>query len=136
MKVVLNRDYGGFGLSNKAFERLIELGFPFVHEKDSDKEDYGKTDLKIIVFDEPVFNSRYGILQNDFEDEDLRSHLSVVQVVEELGRSAWGGAAKLELVEISDDIDWRIDQKNGFEWIIDWDTGLKVFEKTVRLKKE
>ncbi len=127
MKVVLNRDVGGFGLSNKAFERLIGLGFPYIHEKDEVKEDFGKKDLKIIIFEETGENLwRYGILQNDFEEEDLRSHPLVVQVVEEFGKGAWGMSAKLEIVEIPDGIDWRIAENNGFEWIIDWDTDERI----------
>ena len=52
MKVVLNRDVGGLGLSNTAFERLIQLGFSHIHEKDEAKEDFNLKDPKIIIFDE------------------------------------------------------------------------------------
>ncbi|KKM74320.1 hypothetical protein LCGC14_1401510 [marine sediment metagenome] len=129
MKVVLNRDVGGFGFSNTAFEMLIQLGFSHIHEKDEAKEDFNLRDLKIIIFEETeddLLGIKYGILQNDFEDEDLRSHPLVVQVVEELGKRAWGGSARLEIAEIPSDIDWRIDIENGFERVIDWDTGERI----------
>ena len=129
MKVVLNRDFGGFGLSNKAFKRLIDLGFPYIHEKDREKEDFSEENLKIIVFDETeddLSGVHYHILENDYEVEDLRSHPLVVQVVKELREKAWGNFAKLEIVEIPDDIDWGIVENNGVEWIIDWDTEERV----------
>ncbi len=129
MKVVLNRDVGGFGFSNTAFEMLIQLGFSHIHEKDEAKEDFNLRDLKIIIFEETeddLLGIKYRILQNDFEDEDLRSHPLVVQVVEELGKRAWGGSARLEIAEIPSDIDWRIDIENGFERVIDWDTGERI----------
>lgn len=127
MKVVLNSDYGGFDLSNKAFERLLELGFPFIQQKDSKKEDYGDSTVKIIKFTTPTpYNQLYGILQNSYEIEDLQSHPLAAQVVEELESKAWGGFAKLEVVEIPDNVDWRIVDDDGFQWIEDWDTGLRI----------
>ena len=131
MKVVLNRDYGGFGLSNKAFKRIIDLGFPYIHQSKTQNEDFSKKDLKIIVSDEPgdSFSYKYKILENDYEVEDLRSHPLIVQVVKELGERAWGNFAKLEVVEIPDGIDWYIVEKNGVEWIIDLDTEERVVLK-------
>jgi len=38
-----------------------------------------------------------------------------VQVVEELGRIVWSNFAELEIVEISDDINWRITEYAGIE---------------------
>jgi len=134
MKVVLNSDFGGFSLSNKAFERLIELGFPYILEKDRIKEDFSEENLKIIIFDkteDDLLGTKYHILENSYEVEDLRSHPLVVQVVEELRRLAWGNFAELEIVEIPDGIDWGIVNNEGIEWIIDWDTeGRVLYHRT------
>jgi hypothetical protein len=48
MKVVINKEIGGFGLSNKAFERLIELGMTLTsYNKKTDQYRYiWKTDKK------------------------------------------------------------------------------------------
>jgi hypothetical protein len=41
----------------------------------------------------------------------------LVQVVEELGKEANGNYAKLEIIEIPDDVDWEIDEYDGMEHI-------------------
>lgn len=123
MKVVINRCYGGFGLSNDAVIKLIEMKSKIIETSDlrswssnPQLEVYGgyKT-IKgydgIIVIDDKVYSvDRYG---NEF-----RTHPDLIKVVEELGEEkASGQLAELEIIEIPDGIDWYIDEYDGVETI-------------------
>lgn len=96
MKIVKNSCYGGFGLSDKACERMIELGYIGLKK----------------ISGEPSFGGSY--LR---EDDIPRNHPLLIQVVEELEEDANGHCAELEIIEIPDDIDWVIEEYDGNEWI-------------------
>lgn len=97
-KIVINRCYGGFGISRKAAERLLELGF-----KDSQLE-------------KELNNEKY-YSYNSYYPEIPRHHPLLVQVVEELGtRKASGSGAELEVIEIEGNL-YNIDEYDGYESI-------------------
>lgn len=79
MKVIINRCYGGFGLSEKAKQML-------------------------------------GI-EYDFELEQDRTNPKLVEVVEKLGEVANAKYAELKVVEVPDDVKWRIEDYDGMETI-------------------
>lgn len=87
MKIVINKCFGGFSLSKKAYE---ELGLPW--------DGYG-----------------YGYI--DGRDGFDRSDPNLIRVVEKLGEKADGKFAELEIVEIPDGTDWVIEEYDGREWI-------------------
>lgn len=88
MKVVINRRYGGFGISREA------------------RELYSKYYLE-----------RYKRI-GDYHDYDVdRTDPILVRVVEELGEQADGGFAKLKVIEVPDDIEWTINDYDGIEWV-------------------
>jgi hypothetical protein len=106
IKVVYNACYGGFSLSRKAAERLLELGV---------------TELREILEAKrrsSVFGDSYylrGVLRHDPR---------LVQVIEELGDDASGSCANLRISEIDGDR-YHIDEYDGFESVrttdnIDW----------------
>jgi len=41
----------------------------------------------------------------------------LVEVVEKLGKAAYGFAANLKIVEIPEDVDWCIEENDGLEWV-------------------
>jgi len=104
MKIVINSDYGSFGLSDKATRRLFELkkwkclekiynGFTLFY-KDSMEE------------------------KNIFNDREIdRNDLDLVKVVEELGEHASGYYAVLKIVDIPDDVQWHIHEYDGLEHV-------------------
>lgn len=98
-KVVYNSCYGGFGLSNEAKDRMVELGYELEVNPDynpKSKEWYNKT-------------HKY-----DTYDCDIPRHNPIlVQVVEELGDKASGEYAKLAIKEVNGP--YRIDEYDGFE---------------------
>jgi hypothetical protein len=120
VKVVINRKYGGFGLSDAAHLRLIELGLPVVP---MDNCDHG-----IAICDsehpesEPSARRLSALTKTRYyaswaREEKHRSHPLVVQVVEELGDAASGWLAKLKIVEVPDGVDFEIDEYDGMETV-------------------
>ena len=138
-KIILNKDYGGFGLSYAAYKlyakkKGINL---FVYERATTKDGYsGFTYKKVDKPSSDVFayytNKDFGdvvILSDDkvlkdFHEtysvdlnRDMRADPTLVEVVEELGSAADGWAAKLVIVEVPDEVaaDYEIDDYDGFE---------------------
>jgi hypothetical protein len=143
MKLVINRCYGGFCLSDQAYERLGALGIPIV--KYQAPENDGNIPSEHKRGHEAIFDSRLDDLPRS-EDEvfrrDLRtafresryfdawtfqdrSHPLLVRVVEELGQAASGLHAELAVIEIPDDVEWQLCECEGREWVAEkhrrWD---------------
>lgn len=129
-KVVINRCFGGFGLSDKAYEKLIEWGVPvraYVEEKRNPKT--GLYDIKVpsnegeVIFDRKAEGSTEkfpSITGNRYWETWLsskREHPLLIRAVEELGEKANGWAAELEIVEIPADVSYEIDEYDGSESI-------------------
>lgn len=139
MKVVINRCYGGFGLSDAAYERLIELGVPVrryvterrnpetkLYEPEPDNEGEIIFDRELTPPEEDGFSDIYHRYKNtdakenrywDTWTRESRTHHLVIQVVEELGAKADGRCAELSVVEIPDGIDYEISEYDGLEHI-------------------
>lgn len=109
MKIVINRCYGGFGLSKKAIDRLAELGNTEAINIKSEVENFDKDDeMNKFRF----LNDHFHLYETPRED-----HL-LVNVVEELGSSiASGHLAELEVVEIPVGVNWEITEYDGMERI-------------------
>lgn len=143
MKVVINKCYGGFGLSPKAIARLAELrGQKAYFFKLHHTEEYQPLDPDKIkgifwtAFNTPTPTARIGAVpwsamsqsQRDeytekYEAEEIydcrysRNDPLLVQVVEELGGAASNDYSALKVVEIPDDVDFVIDEYDGMETI-------------------
>lgn len=104
MKVAINTCFGGFNLSNKAFEKLLEIkGIEYI------KIDNGVGYVEYTKKDDP----NYYLSEYEFSrsDEDL------IRVIEELGEEANGNFSELKIVEIPDDIKFTIEDYDGKEHI-------------------
>jgi len=119
MKVVINTCYGGFGLSQAAYQRLIELGVPegpYIKEtRNPTTERYNPEPRNEGI----IFNTGFSAAHywgGYFVTED-RAHSLLVQVVEELGAAANGECADLKVVEIPDGTDYTIEEYDGIETI-------------------
>ena len=136
MKVVLNKDYGGFGLSNEAYKLYFKKkNIPVVvYFHDWKNGRYIRED-KLTNDDLGVLNS-YCYAREDFgevleshseychdfcesciDTDEIKRHDPVlVEVVEELSDSANDSFAHLKIIEIPDDLtDYEIDSYDGFE---------------------
>lgn len=131
MKVVINRCFGGFGLSEKAYEWLIARGVPvraYVAQKRGPDGRYmpqPENDGEVI-FDRELgsggdpFNASMRCLAGRYWDVFLdgqRSLPLLVACVEALGAEANGPHAELAVVEIPDGIEYEIDEYAGNESI-------------------
>lgn len=133
MKVVINKCYGGFGLSMKGESRLAELQgigplyfykyktgttlsvLEKIHSDEADPDcaltrDYGQAVNADEVPDEDFHREEYRYGEG-------RDNPLLVQVVEELGEAANGRFADLAIVEIPDDVSWHIHEYNGYETV-------------------
>lgn len=110
MKVAINRCFGGFGLSEKAFELLLaKKGVPF--EKRDSGYSTGSTYYvagHLGHVDHEL--SEYQYIQN-------RSDSDLIAVIEQLGEEANGWAADLAVVDIPEDVKWYIDEYDGIEHV-------------------
>jgi hypothetical protein len=127
MKIVINKCYGGFGLSYKAVMRYAELsGFTLYASVEKSIGDYGhlipynernKDPFIIYYHTKPLKNETYPE-ESDFYERDIkRDDLNLVKVVEELGNEAGGRFSRLRIVEIPDGVDYEIEEYDGMEWI-------------------
>jgi len=87
MKIVINKIYGGFGLSEEAV--LL-----YCNKKGLKKNDNYFYDCAI-----------------------ARNDPCLVEVVEELGDLANGPFSELRVVEVPDDVKWIIEEYDGREWV-------------------
>ena len=105
MKIVINKDHGGFSLSGEA----VVL--------------YGKKKgINIIAVEDKIMKSLIHCYldkvkkENYFCERDIqRNDPALIEVVEELGKKADGYFSELKIVEIPDDVKWYISDYNGIE---------------------
>lgn len=126
MKIAINKCYGGFGLSDAAYEKLIEWGVPVVK--------YGAGIDGEVIFDreltpvgEDTFNDIYHRFKGSTHSnrywetwlDHQRSHPLLIRVIEEMGaghrEGASGPHASLKIVEIPDGTEYEIDEYDGME---------------------
>lgn len=103
MKVVINNDYGGFGLSDLAMQLyLTRKELPYHMVKKSFYTSFHKPEDEEAVYYECDFDRNDPVL---------------VAVVEELGVEANGKYASLKVVDVPDDVEWDIGEYDGREWV-------------------
>ena len=129
MKVVINRCFGGFGLSSEAMKRAIAEGAAGI-KVFSEKEYLGGSSraARGEVFKDIGDGYQVGWIKDVlFKDGKVYSHRDhdsiiracpiLVRIVEELGDAANGECAELAIVEIPNDVDWEISEYDGNEHI-------------------
>lgn len=106
MKIVINSDFGGFGLSNEAIrEYALRKGYTLVEEV---SEQFAHTNFyKGEVSDENFF----------FESDIPRNDELLVEIVQQMGAAANGRFSSLKIVEIPDDVNWYIAEYDGREHV-------------------
>jgi hypothetical protein len=132
MKVVINKCYGGFGLSPEALLKMYEYGCEEIAipvDKFFSKEDgaFGKAEQlhrwRAILKGEAKPNAFTTVFTPDCKfvlggiRSISRNHPILIRVVEELGDDASGRFADLTIVNIPDDVKWEIAEYDGNEHI-------------------
>ena len=133
MKVVINRCFGGFGLSHEAVMRYFEIkgitvypeqgkdhwGFWtywIVKPEDRIESKEGAAFYAMSIEDRRAYNETQST-QTVYPREIERHDPALVQAVEELGQQSWGSHAELAVVEIPDDVDYIVEEYDGMEHI-------------------
>ena len=126
-KVILNKCFGGFGLSKEAYELYAKKkGIDVFHYTQENLKEriytYATDDDRTFSF---YFTKDFGnnsyISDEDFNkynlflNEDFREDKTLIEVVEELGEKANSMYSDLKIVEIPDDLDYVIDNYDGIE---------------------
>lgn len=110
-RIVINKCFGGFGLSDEAFEHYLNLkgikygasasAFPSLQNS----KDYWK-------------DGNFGVSSDYLSDRDIdRNDPALIQTIEELGEKADGQFTNLKIVEVPDDVEWLIEEYDGNEWV-------------------
>lgn len=127
-EIVINKCFGGFGLSPKAYSRYLELKGKKAYfftcdwkskEYDSVSEENAKEQL-FFTMDIPN--------PNDLPREESNKHIfsywdikrddpDLVKTIRELGNDASGNYAKLRIVEVPDGVRWEVSEYDGMETI-------------------
>ena len=105
-KILINADFGGFGLSDKAVELYLnKKGLKFTTQKKSSSF----SDRSLIFYIDGDY----------FTEHDLRRDDPVlIETVEELGlEKAADSHSSLKIVEIAHDVEWVLQDYDGSEWI-------------------
>ena len=124
-KIVINRCYGGFGLSYKGTLRYAEIKgitlYPWLDKITRDV--YGE---RAVIGDDRMMHhySTLPVIDGEYEEGSYFSDSNIprddpvlVHLVEEMGEAANGRCAELEVVEIPNDVDFAIEENDGMEWI-------------------
>lgn len=115
MEIAVNKCYGGFDLSDKACERLVELGIPLLKYNKSGNLPKKANDSPYIV--KKDFLENLGKYYTSFTEYRWRTHPLLIQVIKELKKEANGRFGNIVIIEIPDNIDWEIDDYDGIETI-------------------
>ena len=130
-EIVINKCWGGFGLSSKAVLELKKSGCPHITERD--EEEYFKCDrgswkeiFKNISWEKYKEQSRgfldiakaeNGKLLMDGHSDDNRTCRMLVRVVKKLKSDADGEHASLKVVNIPNGVKWGIHEYDGMETV-------------------
>jgi hypothetical protein len=124
MKVVINRCHGGFGLSEEAIDRYIELaGLKLYKQRD---DHWSTSTYYTVPYDEFQKVHKKDKREGNYKSSNAlcwshrdipRNDSILVQVVKELGEKANGRFAELKIVDIPLDIQWTIEDYDGDEWV-------------------
>ncbi len=116
MKVVINRCWGGFGLSQKALHALYHQKCDSIRRK---TEEDARSECPDIF--DSLAKMSYGPLIGGyvyFGGGDMdRDDPALVRVIEDMGKAADGLFAELKIVVIPNDLSWSIDDYDGMETV-------------------
>ena len=124
MKVVINGDYGGFGLSEEAVDRYIELaGFKLYKHNDPE---WKSTSYYTVPYEEFLKVNAADREKGNYKDSNAlcwsyheipRNDPILVQVVKELGERVNSLYSSLKMVDIPLDVQWFIEDYDGLEHV-------------------
>lgn len=130
MKVILNKQFGGFHPSPVAYMAYAKkCGFPlyayklnsFSRENKYERQDVCDPKDNWVWFFKKDFGPAFSMTEEEFDEyyfslgSDDREDPVLIEVVEELGEDASAYVSKLVVVEIPDGLDYTVDDYDGME---------------------
>lgn len=127
MKVILNKCFGGFGISPEGYKLYCQkknIPCYFYRTVYLKNDHIGYNKVKNPDWADYCFTEDFGDLfegeNNEFEkmlylDSEYREDATLIEVVEELGEKANGRFAELVVVDIPDGLNYVIDEYDGIE---------------------
>jgi len=113
MKVAINRCFGGFGISDEAFEKLLDRkGIAFEKEVDPN----GSKIMGTSYWKEGMCGKDDGYL-SEHEFCGDRSDSDLIAVIEEMGSKVNTPYSDIAIVEVPDDVKWHIHEYDGLEHV-------------------
>ena len=133
-KIVINKCYGGFGLSEEGVLRYLEIKGQKVWPEYNkhfnllgptywlvppgpDRVEEATDKWHSMTMEERQAHNDRWSKQVFYDREVARDDPVLAQVVEELGDQANGRHASLKVVEIPNDVRWTIEEYDGTDWI-------------------
>lgn len=142
MKIILNKTYGGFDVSQKAYELYAEKKglelFKYSSDFNFEKVTYTKIEdaNEAYLFCE-YFTKDFGekanisnedyVKYNLFLNEKHRTDEVLIEVIEELSKEANGRFGDLKIVEIPDGAYYKVEEYDGYESL--YYSMSEIFEK-------
>lgn len=133
-KIVINKCYGGFSLSDAGMRRYAEIKgikiYPEPNRKypaimgntywttppESRLKDTGSGFYALNVEERKAYNKAYS--DQTISCYDIpRDDPALVQTVKELGEGASGRLADLKIVKVPDGVEWEIEEYDGMEHV-------------------
>ena len=129
MKILVNRCYGGFSISDKAFEEYLKRTNQTFF-KSEPKYSFGGSSYYKVPPEEYDAIHKEELNNTTNPDRFKRSnelYLSsmaiertdpiLIEIVEEMGEDSFGVHSEIEVLEIPDGIDWEIEEYDGMEHV-------------------
>ena len=115
-KIVINRCFGGFGLSQEALIELSNLDARLVYQPTTDfLMEYMKDGFALELAVEDLRDGK--LLRID--GAVSRENSKLIEVVEKLGSRASCYYSELKIVEIPDDVEYTIEEYDGVERVVE-----------------
>ncbi len=134
--MVINKCYGGFGLSPFGVKKFSELEgidiYPFtIDESENSKLNFQESKqiswkeifnnpkkyFLIHYSTKPILNGKHES-ESYFSDGDIsRNNKNLIKIVEKYGKKVNGIYANLQIIEIPDNIKWEIEEYDGLECV-------------------
>ena len=110
-KIAINRDYGGFTISDLALEMLLALKNIEFETTESNSAFVGKNYwVKGHAKDDEYYINQYELCRD-------RADIQLITVIETLGELASGLCADIVIVEIPDGVEWYVHEYDGLEHV-------------------
>jgi hypothetical protein len=111
MKVAINKCFGGFSISDEAFEKLLERkGIAFDKVLNESKFMGSSYYAAGHEGDDAHYLSEYTFCEN-------RADPDLIAVIEEMGEASNGMCAEITIIEIPDDVKWHVSEYDGMEHV-------------------